>query len=189
MGRGIHIEVLSERKIWSRSFMLSAQALTQKISFFKQGQNADKVEALFIDAQGYSLRNIKRKIEKYHPLPVFIICEEGQKKNFVKIQNVIGVFSDEVTTHKLVETIKMSMDEADNLNADHLKAHYLDKGQLSLAEELVLEGLSKGYSNKQMARFYGINISKVKYHLQHLYQKLEVKNRVQAALIAQEIIV
>ena len=44
----------------------------------------------------------------------------------------------------------------------------------------ILERLASGQSNKEMARSLGISPNTVKTHLARLYEKLEVKRRVQA---------
>lgn len=44
--------------------------------------------------------------------------------------------------------------------------------------------LTKGYSNKEIARTLGLSEKTVKYHLTHLLRKLGARNRVEAALIA-----
>lgn len=55
--------------------------------------------------------------------------------------------------------------------------------ELSLLKDLV-----KGHQDKQMAYTHEIPLHMVKYHLRTLYEKLGVRNRTQAALIAREII-
>jgi two-component system nitrate/nitrite response regulator NarP len=52
--------------------------------------------------------------------------------------------------------------------------------QLSQKEREVLEALSKGLTNKELARQLGISMNTVKFHLSNLYDKLEVRNRAQA---------
>jgi LuxR family maltose regulon positive regulatory protein len=52
---------------------------------------------------------------------------------------------------------------------------------LSAQEERVLQGLSAGLSNQEIANNLIISINTVKYHVKHLYQKLGVSNRLQAS--------
>ena len=56
---------------------------------------------------------------------------------------------------------------------------------LSKRELEVLEGLTKGKSNKELANDLHIMEPTVKLHLKSLFRKLEVGNRTQAALLAQ----
>lgn len=48
----------------------------------------------------------------------------------------------------------------------------------------ILPLLTRGYSNKKIARTLGLSEKTIKYHLTHLLKKLGARNRVEAALIA-----
>lgn len=52
--------------------------------------------------------------------------------------------------------------------------------QLSRKERVMLEALSKGLTNRELAKELDISINTVKFHLSNLYDKLSVKNRAQA---------
>lgn len=52
--------------------------------------------------------------------------------------------------------------------------------QLSRKERAMLEALSTGLTNRELARELGITVNTVKFHLSNLYEKLGVKNRAQA---------
>lgn len=52
--------------------------------------------------------------------------------------------------------------------------------QLTRRERALLESLSKGLSNKDLARDFDISANTVKFHLSNLFEKLGVKNRAQA---------
>lgn len=52
--------------------------------------------------------------------------------------------------------------------------------QLTRRERALLESLSKGLSNKDLARDFDISANTVKFHLSNLFEKLAVKNRAQA---------
>lgn len=51
---------------------------------------------------------------------------------------------------------------------------------LSRKERIILEALSKGLSNRELAKELGISMNTVKFHLSNLYDKLSVRNRAQA---------
>lgn len=53
-------------------------------------------------------------------------------------------------------------------------------GQLSQRERTLLEGLSRGLTNRELAKEFGISANTVKFHLSNLFDKLSVKNRTQA---------
>jgi len=52
--------------------------------------------------------------------------------------------------------------------------------QLSRKERAILEALSKGLTNRELAKELEISINTVKFHLSNLFEKLSVKNRAQA---------
>ena len=52
--------------------------------------------------------------------------------------------------------------------------------QLSQRERTLLEGLSRGLTNRELAREFDISANTVKFHLSNLFDKLSVKNRTQA---------
>jgi DNA-binding NarL/FixJ family response regulator len=54
---------------------------------------------------------------------------------------------------------------------------------LSRREQEVLESLSQGCSNKEIADKLSISIETVTWHLRHIYSKLHVRSRTQAALV------
>lgn len=56
--------------------------------------------------------------------------------------------------------------------------------KLTEREIQVLNLLRKGYSNVQIAEILNITIHTVKAHVQAILQKLQVRNRLQAATIA-----
>ncbi|MEY8881521.1 response regulator [Donghicola sp. XS_ASV15] len=74
----------------------------------------------------------------------------------------------------------MSQQEEDD------KSQHPLTSQLSRREMQVLEGLSGGLSNKEIARNLDVREPTVKLHVKTLYRKIGVHNRTQAALIAKE---
>ena len=58
--------------------------------------------------------------------------------------------------------------------------------KLTARELQVLEGLSAGKSNKQIARDLDLTEPTIKLHMKTLYRKLDVNNRTQAAIIARD---
>ena len=58
---------------------------------------------------------------------------------------------------------------------------------LSPREMDVLRGITRGDSNKVIARDHGIAETTVKIHVQHVLRKLNVSSRVHAAVLATEI--
>jgi DNA-binding NarL/FixJ family response regulator len=58
--------------------------------------------------------------------------------------------------------------------------------KLTHREMQVLEGLTKGQSNKEIARDLDLAEPTIKLHVKTLYRKIDVNNRTQAALVARE---
>lgn len=77
--------------------------------------------------------------------------------------------------------IPLSMVQDESAPADHPLLN-----QLTQREVEVLEGLSKGLSNKEIALDLGLQEVTIKLHVRTLCRKLDVKNRTQAALAAKE---
>jgi len=62
----------------------------------------------------------------------------------------------------------------------------LPAGRLSPREREVLELLTKGQTNREIARKLTVSVSTVKIHVEHILAKLEVSDRTQAAVRAIE---
>ncbi len=75
-----------------------------------------------------------------------------------------------------LEFMRATADETSNPLAD----------KLSHRELQVLEGLTQGKSNKEIARDLDIREPTVKLHVKTLYRKINASNRTQAAMIAKE---
>ena len=57
---------------------------------------------------------------------------------------------------------------------------------LTAREEQILESISRGLSNKEIGSEYDITEKTVKHYVTNVLQKLQVRNRVEAALLAQK---
>jgi DNA-binding NarL/FixJ family response regulator len=57
----------------------------------------------------------------------------------------------------------------------------LSKAQLTAREKEILELIAKGYSNKEIASQIEVTVSTVRTHIEHIYEKLHVHCRTQAA--------
>lgn len=104
---------------------------------------------------------------------------------------VAGFVPKTLAAKSLVSAIKfMAMGEqyapaefftAEPTGADHPLAQKLTQRELQ-----VLEGLSQGKSNKEIARDLDLTEPTIKLHMKTLYRKLDVGNRTQAAIVARD---
>src|SRR5262249_2133779 len=58
--------------------------------------------------------------------------------------------------------------------------------ELSSREEIILAQVSKGLTNKEIARALNLREKTVKHYMTHIMQKLGVRNRLEAVLVAQK---
>jgi two-component system nitrate/nitrite response regulator NarL len=58
--------------------------------------------------------------------------------------------------------------------------------ELTAREEQILKSISRGLSNKEIGRELNITEKTVKHYVTNVLQKLQVRNRVEAALLAQK---
>ncbi|MDA7423939.1 response regulator transcription factor [Thalassococcus lentus] len=68
---------------------------------------------------------------------------------------------------------------------DSTESHPMAKG-LTKRELEVLQGLTEGKSNKEIARDLDLTEPTIKLHMKTLYRKLDVNNRTQAAIVARD---
>ena len=60
--------------------------------------------------------------------------------------------------------------------------HSPDVENLSPREREILDFLTQGFSDKEIADRIGVKHGTVRWHLQHVYEKLHVRSRTEAAL-------
>jgi two-component system, NarL family, nitrate/nitrite response regulator NarL len=59
-------------------------------------------------------------------------------------------------------------------------------GELSSREEIILAQVSKGLTNKEIARALNLREKTVKHYMTNIMQKLGVRNRLEAVLVGQK---
>jgi DNA-binding CsgD family transcriptional regulator len=62
-----------------------------------------------------------------------------------------------------------------------------DTARLSKREQETLAHLAQGLSNREIAEIFGVSINTINKHVQQIYSKLNVRNRVGAARRAIEL--
>jgi len=112
-----------------------------------------------------------------------VVCTQAASLEIAKramASGAAGYYSHDQSTEKLIETV---IDIADG----KMVFPYLDVRELhdplkvlTKTEKALLESLSRGHTNKQLAHDHQITINTVKFHLRNLYEKLDVSSRAQA---------
>lgn len=74
----------------------------------------------------------------------------------------------------------------DFLTSDPVDPDHPLADKLSARELQVLQGLTRGKSNKEIARDLALTEPTIKLHMKTLYRKLDVGNRTQAAIVARD---
>jgi len=103
----------------------------------------------------------------------------------------IGFIPKTLPAKSLVNAIKfMAMGEKyaplDFMTAEADEVSHPSLDKLTNRERQVLQGLSEGKSNKEIARDLELSEPTIKLHVKTLYRKLDVSNRTQAALVARD---
>ena len=101
-----------------------------------------------------------------------------------------GFIPKKLSAKSLINAVKfMALGETfapvDFMVAKDVEKEHPIASKLTPRELQVLECLTKGKSNKEMARELDIMETTIKLHLKSLFRKLDVSNRTQAAMLAQ----
>ncbi len=124
-------------------------------------QDDDVIAALQMGARGYILKGVGGKEL------IKIVRSVYQGESYV---------SPDLAARLLVE---MRTTEVTAVVRDPLS-------DLTAREEQILKGVSRGLSNKQIGNELNLQEKTIKHYMTNILQKLHVRNRVQAALIAKE---
>jgi two-component system nitrate/nitrite response regulator NarL len=124
-------------------------------------QDDDVVSALQVGARGYILKGIGGK-------------------ELVRIVRTIHQ-GESYVSPDLAKRLLIAMRESDVAVED--SDTFSD---LSAREEQILKGVARGLSNKEIGIELSLQEKTIKHYMTNILQKLHVKNRVQAALIAKE---
>lgn len=106
---------------------------------------------------------------------------QGEVARLAMIAGAAGFVARNLPTEKLLDTcmaVAGGQMVFPFLDVRELQADPIS--QLTRRERALLESLSKGLTNKDLARDFNISANTVKFHLSNLFEKLGVKNRAQA---------
>lgn len=155
-----------------------------------------------IEGRNYLLSNLK----SYHNVTIIALSQKDLEDNVLSLMDEYEI---DVYLHKSIEVDKLicvlqtiedpkviyfhtpltnSKLEASKQSADKLKEYEKNsqrpEGLLTNKEWEILEAITQGYSNQQIADNFGISKNTVINHVAKILQKLQVKDRVNAAIMA-----
>ncbi len=126
-------------------------------------------------------------IEEKYSIPYIFLTAYSDKKTLERAQRLkpMGYVVKPFKERDLLATISIGMS---NYNKFHSEAKVTLEGlnkvsstPISAKEFEIIELISKGYSNNQIADSLSVSVNTIKWHSQNIYSKLGVKNRTSAA--------
>lgn len=171
----MRVLVISKNSLWLESFLSLANILSKSFVFSRSDNG---YQAVVIYAEGFDIRTLNRLAVKYSQYPtLFISAEKSIRK---KYKDKAVFIPSGMAIPKIIRLIELYLGQVKSKKKNSI---------LSLKEELVLNLLREGLTNKEISRYSGLSLSAVKYYLSSIYSKLKIKNRSDPALLNGEIIV
>lgn len=172
------ILLISRQPLLVRSFQAYSRCCLRKLRICTPDvPDKPGLSAVLIDAKYMHIKTLRKIIRQHSDVPVFILMSAERKPQLFGVEGVAGVFLQGISKRKLIQAIELFLKD---------KAPKSRKC-MSIKETIILDYLSTGQSDKEIAIHLGVPLSTVKYHVRKLFKKLEVSNRTEAALIAPEI--
>ena len=137
----------------------AACPVTQVVMLTASEEEDDVLSALKAGARGYILKGVAAR-------------------ELIRILRSIGQ-GEPYVTPTLAASLLSDMTSAGEPSADPLAA-------LTERERQILEQVASGQSNKEIAYQFHLSEKTVKHHMTNILQKLQVRNRVEAALLARQ---
>lgn len=125
-----------------------------------------------------------------HKVPVVFVSGTATHKQIMQAieEGAKGFISKSVDDSLLNAALQLVVSGGTYIPQEAFVSHHIEDsiGALSERDRAILQMLSQGYSNKEIARDLKLSEATIKFHLSHLFQRLGVKNRAQAAALAVE---
>ncbi|RJE84778.1 DNA-binding response regulator [Paenibacillus sp. 1011MAR3C5] len=186
-------------------FFLQTQAAIEIVGQAQNGEEAlQQVQTLNTDIvlmdlmmPGMSGIEATRIItEQYPKVKVIILSSYSDRESVLQAikAGAIGYQLKDVRPEVLIESIQAAMDGRKTLHPEathQLMSHVVKENEeekridaLTAKERVVLQHITLGQSNKEIAAELHISEKTVKTHITHILAKLEMQDRTQAALFA-----
>jgi len=114
-------------------------------------------------------------IQRSEPIPKIIKC--------ISVVAAGEIWMDAAIVSRVFEECSRYHKESDDVISPANPSHYRKLEKLTSREKEILELLSMSLTNEEIARGLYISSDTVKTHVRNIFEKLEVKNRVEAVLI------
>lgn len=173
----MNVLLISKQPLLLGAFLAYAEYSVPNINFAVV--EGDVVpDAVLIDAKWYHEKTLRALAGRYKKCPVFILSDRKKRASLFAVEGLSGVFTYDVSKGDILKTISLFLKPESKLKAP--KA-------ITVKEEIILDYLKQGQSNKEIARVLDVQPSVVKYHVRQICKKMGVENRTQVALRASEI--
>lgn len=141
--------------------------------------------------------NTTRMILGCHPeTRILILSDEaaGAHVSLAMEAGAMGIVLTDVDHHELIRIIRHYAHEKTPLASPFLTAHpvsepeapaAVDRSVLTRRESEIVDLLARGLGSREIAPALSISVETVKVHIQHIYRKMGVKNRVEMLISLQ----
>lgn len=188
MLKGLVIVIEETKRIYS---LLSTSPLTESYKVIalndqitiRQSISQSKAQIIIIDVEHPHKMMVEQYLKEFYPLLPIIYVSFLFGYDYY--------YSVDFSSNKLIEDINLEglLYKIENIN--NKETPLVEEGWqapilLTPQEERILKLLEKGYTNKEIAHQLGLMETTVKTYNYILFQKLSVKNRTQAILVAKK---
>jgi LuxR family maltose regulon positive regulatory protein len=188
---GIHVYVTFVKLLMRQNKLMEAESLLEQIAALteKAHQTAALLMVLILQAIVFRETGREEEAKKRMEQAILLAREAGCKRPFLdqwhKIGSLLSSVQD-ISPLFVRELVKDHRAEAVS-SAATMQAESNEIESLSPRERDVLECIAQGFSNTEIAEKLYISIGTVKWHVNNIFGKLDVKSRTQAVIRAQEL--
>jgi two-component system nitrate/nitrite response regulator NarL len=181
---------------WSNAADLAGAAIKKCIALISLDKNSELIlpQLAYLAGQGVRVIILSERLRTEEVFAAieagadgFLLKNETSPDALLKSLELVWLGEEVVIPHGLPKLLKSRSQQDTTLSSGHPRGQSgngLDG--LSNRERMILEQLTHGASNKQIAREFNIAETTVKVHVKNLLRKIRVKNRTQAAMWARQ---